>query len=161
MRNAKTTERPLRNPEVVLNLWAYAGADGYVLRLAGKAYVMDGNDEDNLALLRQLSAADFLSAPWQKVPANFSMTNPDGEVMKGIAHASMLADTNSQGFLFGPLMEQLAKELPEQLRSIDGDYMPFRFELPQDPLAVMTVVIEHEDGRLVPMVSAPNAGRAD
>lgn len=154
MRHAKTAERPLQNPEVVLNLWAYAGADGYVLRLAGKAYVMEGKDEDKLALLRQLSATDFLSAAWQKVPANFSMTNPDGEVMKGIAHASMLTDTNSQGFLFGPLMEVLAKDLPEQMRSIDGNYEPFRLELPNAPLTVTTVVIEHEDGRLVPMVSS-------
>jgi len=49
-------------------------------------------DEDKLALLRQLAATDFLAAPWHKVPPNVSSTNPDGERMKSIAHASMLSD---------------------------------------------------------------------
>jgi hypothetical protein len=35
-----------KSPEVVLNLWAYVDEDGYIYRLAGKYYVMDGDDEE-------------------------------------------------------------------------------------------------------------------
>ena len=154
MRYAKTQPKPLRSPEVVLNLWAYAGELGHVMRIAGKAYVMDGTDEENLALLRRLSATDFLSAAWQQVPLNFTLMNPDGEDLKGVAHASMVSNSEARDSLFGPLMEQLAKELPEQVRSKNGDYKGFRLRLPQDPLTVVTVVMENEDGSLVPMVSS-------
>ena len=59
---------PLENPEIVLNLWAYSGEDGTILRLAGKTYAMQGTDADKLAVLRQLAKTDFLSASWDKVP---------------------------------------------------------------------------------------------
>ena len=36
MKYRQTTARPLDNPEVVINLWAYSGEDGTILRLAGK-----------------------------------------------------------------------------------------------------------------------------
>lgn len=49
-------------------------------------------------------------------------------------------------------MEKLAEGLPEQMRCFNGDYVPFKFELPQDPLTVTTVVMEYDVGRLEPMV---------
>lgn len=52
----------------------------------------------------------------------------------------------------GPL-STLAKQLPTQLRSLNGEYMPFRLELPEDPLCVTTQILEFEDGRQVPLVS--------
>lgn len=143
----------VETPEVVLNLWAYVDEAGYILRLAGKSYVMDGEDDEKLALLKKLSRTDFFSAGWCKVSPNFKIINPDGEEMTGVATASLLADPISHSHLFGPLIEQLASFLPEQLRSYDGDYKSFRMELPQDPLCVTTVVMEYEDGTLIPMVS--------
>lgn len=153
MKYPHAEEQPLTNPEVVLNLWAYSSEDGYIMRLAGKAYALQGNDEDKLAMLRALSGTDFLCAPWQKVPENFTMINPDGREMNGIAHCSLLSEQSSHGHLFGPLIEEIANSLPEQLRSLSGDYIQFQMELPEDPLTVTTVVMEYEDGRLVPMVS--------
>lgn len=153
MKYKKTHAYTLQSPEVVLNLWAYTDESGNVLRLAGRAYVMDGNDDDKLALLRDLAGTDFLSASWKQVPANFSLVDPNGEKMHSIAHASMLSEANIHASLFGPLMEQLAKSLPEQLRCVDGEYHQFTLDLPQEPLTVTTVVIESDDGRLTPMVS--------
>jgi hypothetical protein len=144
---------PLQNPEAVLNLWAYVDEGGYVFRLAGKAYVIDGNDDEKLSLLRRLSATDFLSCACHKVPANISVMSSDNQQIEALADRSIPSDENGPIALFGPLMEQLAKELPTQFRSVDGEYKPFRVDLPQDPLMVMTVVLEHEDGRLVPMIS--------
>lgn len=83
MKNRDAAAHPLKNPEVVINLWAYSGEDGTILRLAGKTYVMQGTNAEKLALLRQLAASDFLSAPWHKVPANFTIQHTDFGEMKG------------------------------------------------------------------------------
>jgi len=145
--------RPLENPEVVINLWAYSGEDGTILRLAGKTYVMQGTDAEKLALLRQLAASDFLGAPWHKVPANFTIQHTDFGKMKGAAQASMMSDPHYHENLFGPLIEKLALSIPKQMRCVDGDYQEFRINLPEAPLCISTIVIENEDGTLVPMVS--------
>lgn len=92
-------EQPLESPEVVLNLWAYSTEDGYIMRLAGKAYVLHGTDAEKLAMLRTLSATDFLCTPWHKVPENFTMTRLDGRTMTGVSHCSELSDLNSHGLL--------------------------------------------------------------
>lgn len=139
--------------EVVLNLWAYADEDGYIMRLAGKAYVMAGNDDNKLWMLRQLSATDYLSAPWFPVSKNFKLVRPDGEEMTGVANASMLSDPTSHEVLFSPIMDSLAETLPEQVYMTEEGYEKFRMKLPESPLCVTTVVMEYEDGRLVPMVS--------
>jgi hypothetical protein len=143
----------LNKPEVVLNLWAYADEGGYILRLAGKSYVMDSTDEEKLALLRALSKSDFLSADWCKVSSNFQITNPDGQKMTGVATASMLSNPMSHSHLFSEIIEKLANSIPVQLRSFEDGYEEFRLELPEDPLCVTTVIMEYEDGSLVPIVS--------
>lgn len=153
MRKQLANERPLRNPEVVLNLWAYSSENGHILRLAGKAYVLDGNDEEKLTVLRVLSATDFLSAIWQEVPENFHMIYSDGRKMNGIATASALSDPDEHSHLFGPLIETLAGSIPDQMSLYNGKYRKIRVELPEIPLAVTTVVMECEDGQLVPMLS--------
>lgn len=146
--------KTLDNPEVVLNLWAYVDEGGHIQRIAGKSYVLEGTDHQKLTLLRQLSGTDFLSAPWHPVPRNFRITNPDGEELLGVAHVSMLLDQNSHPNLFGPLMDELAKQVPTQLRSVEGEFKPFKLELPEAPLCVTTQILEFEDGRQVPQVSA-------
>lgn len=150
-KQAHATE--LNVPGVVLNLWAYVDEGGYILRLAGKSYVMDGDDEEKLALLRTLSRTDFLSSEWCKVSTNFQITNPDGQTMTGVATPSMLSDPITHSHLFSGLLEKLASSLPDQLRSYEDGYQQFRLELPQDPLCVTTMVMEYDDGSLVPMVS--------
>lgn len=153
MKHTRASARPLNNPEVVVNVWAYSGEDGTILRLAGKTYVMHGTDVEKLALLRQLAASDFLGAPWHKVPANFTIHHTVYGVMEGAAQASMLSDPQYHETLFGPLIEQLARKVPEQLRCVDGEYKVFRLELPEEPLLIATIIMENEDGSLVPMVS--------
>ena len=146
-------EQPLINAEVVLNLWAYATQEGYVMRLAGKSYVMQGSDEDKLALLRTLSGTDFLSAPWQKVPKSYTLNSADGRTMEGIVSLSTLHNPLEHSYLFGSLIEELARTLPMQLCNHSGEYKQFQMPLPDSPLTVTTTVVEYEDGRLIPMVS--------
>lgn len=153
MRYPHATEQPLEQPEVVLNLWAYVTEKGQIMRISGKSYVLQGDDQNKLMLLRRLSATDFISAPWHKVPSNFKVITPEGQEIKGIAHASLLSDPLSHSHIFGPLLEKLANSIPEQLRCYQGEYKKFRLNLPDVPLAVTTVIIERDDGSLVPMIS--------
>ena len=153
MKNARATARSPKNPEVVINLWAYSGEDGTILRLSGKTYVMQGSDGEKLSILRHLAISDFLGAPWHKVPASFKISHPGYGVMESAAQVSMLSDPQYHNTLFGPLIEHLARNVPEQLSCVDGEYRIFRLEVPREPLVVSTVVMENEDGSLVPMVS--------
>jgi hypothetical protein len=153
MKHLHATAHPLDNREVVINLWAYSGEDGTILRLAGKTYVMQGTDAEKLWLLRHLAASDFLCAPWHKVPVNFTIQHVYFGERKGVAQASMVSDPQYHEHLFGPLIESLAQAIPEQVRSVNGEYRKFRLAIPQEPLCVSTIVMEYEDGTLIPMVS--------
>jgi hypothetical protein len=152
--SAGVRPRPLRSPEVVANLWAYADEGGYIARIAGRAYVLDGDDDVKLAVLKQLAATDFLHAEWQPVPKRFAVVNSEGERMEGVAHASMLNDGVTPGHLFGPLLDKLSAGVPEQMRSIDGEYQRFCLKMSDDPLTVTTVIVEREDGSLIPHTSS-------
>jgi hypothetical protein len=147
---------PLTNPEVVANLWVYADEAGYVARVAGKVYVLDGSDREKLDLLRRLSATDFLSAEWMPIPENFGVIGPDGERLR-YAQLSVLSDEYSKSVLVGPLLEKLAASVPEQLQEVEGEYRRFKLKMPEAPLTVLTVVVEHPDGRLVPMLNKQGA----
>jgi len=153
MRYSQATGQSLEQPEVVLNLWAYVTENGQIMRISGRTYVLQGSDREKLMLLRNLSGSDFISAPWRKVPSSFKMLVEENQEIRGVAPTSLLSDPISHSHIFGPLLEELAESLPEQLCSHEGEYSRFKMELTEAPLAVTTVVIEHEDGRLVPMVS--------
>lgn len=146
--------RPLRNPEVCVNLWAYADEGGYISRVAARAYVLDGDDDAKLRVLRSLAATDFLHAEWMRVLKQFVTIGPNGERMKGRAHASMLNDGATPGILFEPLFNKLEAGVPQQARAGSNGYEVFSLKLPESPLTITTVVMEFNDGRLVPMVSA-------
>jgi hypothetical protein len=115
--------------------------------------VLCGNDDAKLASLHQLAASDFLHAEWQGVSKQFVIEGGEGQRMEGIAHASMLNDGVTPGVLFAPLFDQLTTQVPEQARLVKGQYKSFRLELPKDPLTVTTVVMELDNGQLVPMVA--------
>jgi len=153
MLSQSTQPYQITDPEVVLNLWAYSDEYGNVQRLAGKAYVMDGDDLHKLRLLRLLATTDFLSAKWFPVPKNFNFSGSNGEKLNGVVNASLISDPYTNGILFGEVMDRAAKELPVQLRLMGEDYQRFALELPESPLCVTTLVIEYQDGRLVPMVA--------
>lgn len=144
--------KPLRDPEVVANLWVYSDEEGYIARVAGKAYVLDGSDAEKLALLRQLAATDFLCAEWQAVPERFGVVSPHGEHLRA-AQLAMLSDEETKAALVGPLLNRLADTLPRQFRQVGDRYEPLEMTMPDAPLTVLTVVVERPDGELVPIVN--------
>lgn len=63
-------------------------------------------------------------------------------------------DGITSGVLFGRLFDKLHAEVPEQARAADGSHETFGLTLPEeDALTATTVVMEMDDGRLLPMVS--------
>lgn len=137
--------------DVCFNLWAFVDESTRIIqRISGKAYVLDGGDDVKLALLKQLSATDYLTARWTTVPESQVVTGPQGQQLRG----AVLSGYLDPGAVFGELIDELG-DLPLQLRSVNGQYQQCRFTA--DPslgvVYVLTFIVEREDGRLVPQVS--------
>jgi hypothetical protein len=132
--------------EICLNLWYYVDESGIVLRLAGKAYALAGSEEQKLAALHLLSGSDHLTATPGKVPPQFALDSEEGK-MQGVVHADAIFPNH--GAVFGPLMDQIERELPKGIRSVFGNYEQFELKIPRDPLCVTTAVWERSDGELV------------
>jgi len=139
--------------EIVLNLWAYSDEEGYIQRLAGKCYALHGTDAEKLAVLRSLAKADYLSAQWEPVPKNYRLVNANGSELLGVATTNQVQDRDASAHLFGDLINRLEVALPEQLLCSDGQYRVLQLKIPQEPLMITTVVIEQNDGRLVPVLN--------
>jgi hypothetical protein len=142
-------EVPHSTAEICLNLWYFADETGLVLRLAAKAYALSGTDEEKLAILHALAATDHLTATQGQVPPAFVITGNPRE-LKGALLVSTVFDQHSA--LFSPLMDQVEKELPKLIRSVNSEYEQFTLRIPQDALNVTTGVFEREDGELIARV---------
>jgi hypothetical protein len=139
--------------EIVLNLWAYSDDEGYIRRLAGKCYALHGNDADKLSVLRALAKSDFLTAQWEPVPDNYGVIHLGHGEERGVATTNEVLDPDSHAQLFGALINRLEANLPEQVLCAEGQYRNFELKIPQEPLRITTIVIEQDDGRLVPVVN--------
>jgi hypothetical protein len=135
--------------EVCLNLWYFVDDTGVVLRLAGKAYALTGTEEQKLVALHHMSGSDHLTAVFGKVPPQFILHSEHGEIAGAIPVADIHQDYWA---VFGPLMDQIERELPKCIRSVDDNYEQFVVKLPKDPLCVTTAVYERIDGELIARV---------
>ena len=151
MRTLSTTQDvPHSTAEICLNLWYYVDQTGIVLRLAGKAYALLGSDAEKLAALHQLAGTDHLTATQGAVPQTFKLTSEHGTIRGAIPASDVF---QLHGTVFGPLMDQIERELPKGIRSIADNYEQFTVSLPEEPLCVTTGVFEQQDGELVARVT--------
>lgn len=65
-----------------------------------------------------------------------------------MAQLSQLSHDFSRSQLISPLLDELAEELPSQVRASEDGYTTFSMQMPEGPLTILTVVIEQDDGRL-------------
>lgn len=140
---------PHSESELCLNRWYFVDDSGVVLRIAAKVYALSGSEEDKLAILHKLSAADHLTATMHMVPSDFILS-VDGQDFIGAIPASAIHDCIDK--VFEPLLVQLQKALPQPLHSIDDNYQSFALQIPDDYLCVTTAVYERQDGELVAMI---------
>ena len=111
------TTHHTESPELCFNLWAFADEKTSVIRrISGKPYVLDGTDIEKTALLRALSASDFLSVAQRPVPARHHIVGPAGRAMDGAVLPHQLDDVAG---IFGPLLDELSV-LPIHLRHVNG-----------------------------------------
>jgi hypothetical protein len=141
-----TAPSPNESPEIVLNLWYFIDDNTKVAyRLAGRAYAMFGTDQEKLSALKKLSASDFMISETFKIPESFKVVYGN-ETLLGAIHARNMYEYGVG--VFQHVIDALEKSIPRQVRSLGGELQGFQLQIPQDPLIVMTCVIEREDGRL-------------
>jgi len=75
--------------------------------------------------------------------------------MLGVATTNHVQNRDACTHLFGDLINRLEVSLPEQLLCSEGDYTVLQPKISQEPLMITTVVIEQNDGRLVPVLNPP------
>jgi hypothetical protein len=143
---------PHSSAEICLNLWYFVDDSGIVLRLAGKAYALTGEEDAKLATLHLMSGTDHLTATQGKVPQRFVLKSSQGD-LTGAVPVAVLHQNHAA--VFGPLMDQIERELPKVIRSVNDTYERFVVKLPQDPLCVTTAVYERADGELMARVGTP------
>lgn len=138
--------------ELVVNLWAiYDVGSGFVYALAGRAYRLAGAEDEKFAVLRHLSATDYLTARRHNVPERFQVLYDDGTSRKGVAPLHLVRD--SDFVLFQELFSTLEEELP-LLPDFSGDEpRTLGQKLPDAPLCLVTIVYEDDSGNTRPIVT--------
>jgi hypothetical protein len=133
------------NAELAINLWAiYDSGTGFVYGLAGRAYNIIGSDAEKLAILKSLSATDYLTTKRYQVPKRFSVSYTDGTVKEGVAFLNAVYDPHAQ--LFEEIFANIELELPPIPDFSDLECKSIKQMLPIDPLCVITVLYEDDDG---------------
>jgi hypothetical protein len=136
--------------EICLNAWYFVGSAGMVLRIAAKAYALKGSDEEKLAILKMLAWTDYLTAAQGRIPERY-VTTVEGQKMVGSIH---VAAFHLQPLpVFDDLLAEIGKSLPKLYRSVDDQYLPFKLQLTEPFLWVVTSVVESDDGQLIARVS--------
>lgn len=142
---------PHSSAEICLNLWYFVDDSRIVLRIAGKAYALQGSDETKLLTLHQMAGTDHLTATHAKISERFTIQSKQGE-LKGAALVHLFSKYTVDAY--GELLDRLERDLPRCIRSVDGNYEYFTLKIPQNPLIVTTAIYEREDGELVARVAS-------
>lgn len=138
--------------ELILNLWAiYDATTGLVYGLSGKAYNATGTDSEKLALLKKLSATDYVTAKRYEVPHRISILYTDGTEKKGVTRLNAVYDPNAQ--LFEDVFRKLEAELPPVPDFSSTGYDFINIKIPDDPLCVTTILYEDEKGSIRPIIT--------
>jgi len=138
--------------ELVLNLWAiYDAGVGMIYGLAGRAYCLSGSDEQKLAMLRSLSSTDHVTAKRFRVPDRFSVQCSDGTVRMSVAPMQAIHDPAAQ--LFEEMFDNVAADLPPLMEGRGEEFVPRKQSIPAEPLCVVTVLYEDEEGAIRALVT--------
>lgn len=137
-------------PEVCLNLWWFLDdKSGIVQRVAGRAYALRGTDEYRLQLLQALAATDFHLARTLPLPKQFSVRSEHG-VVQGATTSRGIGEGGLTHFEH--LLQAIEKDVPQQASFRSGRLIPYRLSIPNEPLLVVTCLLEHSDGRIEPQI---------
>jgi len=131
--------------ELCCNLWAIFEPNTQVIyALAGRAYALQGTDEDKLKMLRELSACDYQTVKAVKLPERFNLVEPCGQTKKGVTTIQSFYDKSSA--LFDELFAHIENQLPAITDYTQEETKLIPQRLPSDPLCVTTLLCEDEQG---------------
>jgi hypothetical protein len=137
------------NNDIVVNLWAYIDeGTGMVYAISGKAYALQGGDEDKFGVLRQLAATDHLTAKRHGLPKRFTVT--DGQQSReGMTHPRIIRDNVAD--TFESVFQSIEANLPPIPDFLTGRHKQQR--IPQEPLYLLTFLREDDEGNVTPITS--------
>lgn len=132
----------MTNSEIIVNLWYILHKPtGVIFGLAGRAYYAGGTDDEKVALLKRLAATDYLLATRFPVPERFEVNNISG--CCSVDEPNAPATT-----LFEEVYQELEGEIAMRLTM--GERVALK--IPDNPLFVVTCLLENEDGTLTPVL---------
>jgi hypothetical protein len=135
--------------EIALNLWLLIDeAVGYGYALMGRAYMLDGSDEEKIRKLHELARTDHALANRHRVPANYKVVDPAGNTREHLIDPNFAFSSEQIPFVFGSVIKEIENELPPQVTWVDGEVVLAPRVIPQDPIMVCTGLLEHADGRI-------------
>ncbi|MDT0633952.1 hypothetical protein [Spectribacter hydrogenoxidans] len=138
--------------ELIINLWAiYDGGTGLVYGLAGRAYNVDGDDEQKLTLLRALARTDHVTAKRYELPARLTVSFADGTERARVTTLRAVMDSKSG--LFEDMFANIENELPPLTDFRGEEVASIKQKIPSDPLCVVTTLYEDENGNITPVVT--------
>lgn len=134
--------------EICLNIWIVINQEtGIVKSLGGRMYYLDGTDEQKTAVLKFLANSDFAMAFKMPIPDNYVVHHGD-EVITGAVTPAELDDMSSS--IYEDLYKYLEKQKDHQL-GLDGFDCFFSIRIPENPLYVVTPLLEDDFGELTVM----------
>jgi len=137
------------NNDLAVNLWAYIDeGTGMVYAISGKAYALQGGDEDKLAVLRQLAANDHLTVKRQALPKCFKVSAGQ-QRSEGVTHPGIIRDNVADAF--ESVFQSIESNLPPMPDFLTGHHRPQR--IPQEPLYLLTFLREDDEGNVTPITS--------
>jgi hypothetical protein len=138
--------------ELIINLWAIYDVDsGFVYGLSGKAYNVSGDDKFKLSVLKSLARTDHITVKRYQVPSRFQITYTDETVKNSLTQLNAINDPNAN--LFNDIFSNLESELPPEMRIHNGDIVDEPQKIPEDPLCVITILYEDEQGNVTPIAT--------
>jgi len=137
--------------ELVFNIWFIVDiASGISQYYFLKIYGLEGEDEEKFQLLRRLAEFDFVTCERQEIPKNHKLVMLNSErTIQGIPlqELSRALDVNLNAFL-----KEEESKLPLILHfdPYQGNHRTTNQTLGNEPLFVMTILFENEDGKMRP-----------
>ncbi len=131
-------------PEVIINLWYYIDeAQQIIISLAGRAYIVQGTDEEKTTLLQKLAVTDYPLAIRRLVPDRY-VSDYAGKMRPGIAHISELDNPATQ------LFEEVYLAIEEDMAKMTDAHglPPDDYKIPENPLFVMTALYQDDYGEI-------------
>jgi hypothetical protein len=139
--------------EIAFNLWFIIDeALGVVYALMGRAYALNGNDDEKLRILHSLASTDYLLAKRYRVPENFSVMDPAGNKRERLIDPQFVMNQANLPLVFEDVFRELEKGFPPKMTWVNGEMISEVMVASKSPLMVCTGLMEYQDGHIQPLV---------